>query len=123
MNSRGVLLQVSCALLWLLPGCSSPQTVPDKGESVFVVHGLGRTPASMRVLVSRIEDAGYHVINFGYPSTAEPIEELTALLGAPTANAISAYFNLAFPILALFSTPAAMYATPASNPRLAGRVL
>ena len=56
MNSRGVLLQVSCALLWLLPGCSSPQTVPDKGESVFVVHGLGRTPASMRVLVSRIED-------------------------------------------------------------------
>ena len=90
MNSIGVLLQASCALLWLFPGCSSPQTVPDKGESVVVVHGLGRSHASMKLLVSRIEDAGYHVINFGYPSTAEPIEELTALLGAEVERSFGA---------------------------------
>ena len=82
MSSRGVLLQLSCALLWLLPGCSSPQEIPDNDESVVVVHGLGRSHASMKLLASRIEDAGYRVINFSYPSTAEPIEELSALLGA-----------------------------------------
>jgi len=82
MKPRGVLFKVTCALLWFLPGCSSPQAVPDNGESVVVVHGLGRTHVSMKLLVSRIEGAGYRVINFGYPSTAEPMEDLTALLGA-----------------------------------------
>ena len=36
----------------------------------------------MKLLVSRIEDAGYRVINFGYPSREEPIEEISSLLGA-----------------------------------------
>ena len=82
MGTRRALLQLGSALFGLLAGCSSPQAVPDNGESVVVVHGLGRSPASMKLLVSRIEDAGYSVINFGYPSTEEPIEELAALLGA-----------------------------------------
>ncbi len=82
MGTRRALLQLSSALFGLLAGCSLPQSVPDNGESVVVVHGLGRSPASMKLLVSRIEDAGYSVINFGYPSTEEPIEELAALLGA-----------------------------------------
>ena len=82
MGTGRALLLLSSALFGLLAGCSSPQSVPDNGESVVVVHGLGRSPASMRLLVSRIEDAGYSVINFGYPSREEPIEELAALLGA-----------------------------------------
>ena len=82
MGTRRALLQWSFALFGLLAGCSSPQAVSDNVESVVVVHGLGRSPASMKLLVSRIEDAGYSVMNFGYPSTEEPIEALSALLSA-----------------------------------------
>jgi len=44
------------------------------------VHGLGRTPASMAILVSRLENAGFRVVNFGYPSRSEPIEALVERL-------------------------------------------
>jgi len=44
------------------------------------VHGLGRTSASMAILVSRLENAGFRVVNFGYPSRSEPIEALVELL-------------------------------------------
>lgn len=44
------------------------------------MHGLGRTPASMAILVSRLENAGFRVVNFGYPSRSEPIEALVERL-------------------------------------------
>jgi triacylglycerol esterase/lipase EstA (alpha/beta hydrolase family) len=55
---------------------------PPDAETVVLVHGLGRTPASMAVLAARLTEAGYRVVNFGYPSRAEPIEDLVARLGA-----------------------------------------
>jgi pimeloyl-ACP methyl ester carboxylesterase len=36
----------------------------------------------MAVLAARLTEAGYRVVNFGYPSRAEPIEDLVARLGA-----------------------------------------
>jgi pimeloyl-ACP methyl ester carboxylesterase len=50
---------------------------PADAETVVLVHGLGRTPASMLVLKTRLEGAGYRVVNFGYPSRSEPLEALT----------------------------------------------
>ena len=82
MNSRRSLLFMCCALFGAFTGCSSPPQIPEKGESVILVHGLGRSSSSMKVLASRVEEAGYRVINFGYPSTSEPIEALTERLGA-----------------------------------------
>jgi pimeloyl-ACP methyl ester carboxylesterase len=71
---RTLLMPVTCALLWVSFGCSpSP---PAGAESVIVVHGLGRTPASMAILVSRLRNAGFRVISFGYPSTSESMEAL-----------------------------------------------
>lgn len=68
---------LTCGLV-LLAGCfPSP---PDGAEPVIVVHGLGRTPASMSVLEFRLESEGYRVVSFGYPSRSEPIETLVALL-------------------------------------------
>jgi len=61
-----ILIAVTCLLLWTSTGCSS--TPPSDAETVIVVHGLGRTPASMAILVSRLENAGFRVVNFGYPS-------------------------------------------------------
>ncbi len=63
----------------LATGCLSPPVDAD-ADTVIVVHGLGRTPASMTILVERLEAAGFRVLNFGYPSTDEPIESLVARL-------------------------------------------
>ena len=53
---------------------------PEGAETVVVVHGLGRTATSMALLVTRLQEDGYRVVNFGYPSTKETIEELVARL-------------------------------------------
>ena len=74
MLNKILLVSVICALPWVLSGCSSPP--PDGAEPVIVVHGLGRTSASMTILVSRLKNAGFRVISFGYPSTSEPMEAL-----------------------------------------------
>jgi triacylglycerol lipase len=70
-------------LLWILPVIAAACTPepPAGAETVILVHGLGRTPASMLVLESRLAGAGYRVENFGYPSRSEPIEELVERLG------------------------------------------
>ena len=79
MKSGPFLKLAALALTVVLSGCSSP--APDGAETVIVVHGLGRTPASMGILVSRLESAGYRVVSFGYPSRSEPLEELVDRLG------------------------------------------
>lgn len=69
---------------WILLGglaltaCFPPP--PDGAETVVVVHGLGRGPASMSVLEYRLEAEGYRVVSFGYPSRSEPMEGLVDLL-------------------------------------------
>ena len=80
MIIRIVLVLITCVLLGVLSGCSPPP--PSGAESVIVVHGLGRTPVSMAILVSRLESAGFRVVSFGYPSTSEPMEALVARLAA-----------------------------------------
>jgi pimeloyl-ACP methyl ester carboxylesterase len=55
-------------------------------DTVILVHGLGRTPASMVVLRTRLGNAGFHVVNFGYPSTSEEIEVLVDRLEGAVAT-------------------------------------
>ena len=47
---------------------------------VLLVHGLGRTPASMAPLGRELAASGFRVVNVGYDSWREPAEEITALL-------------------------------------------
>jgi pimeloyl-ACP methyl ester carboxylesterase len=66
--------------LMLLSGCFPPP--PDGAEPVIVVHGLGRTPASMSIMEYRLESEGYRVVSFGYPSRSEPMETLVEMPAA-----------------------------------------
>ncbi|WP_420125203.1 esterase/lipase family protein [Longimicrobium sp.] len=52
----------------------------DTRELVVLVHGMGRSPASMWLLARRLEADGYRVLNFGYPSTRGTVAELGARL-------------------------------------------
>lgn len=50
---------------------------PAKADDcVVLLHGLARGPASLFVMGEVLEAEGYKVVNRGYPSTTQPIEEL-----------------------------------------------
>lgn len=50
---------------------------PGAGDEVVILlHGLSRSPSSLRVMQEVLVQAGYGVLNHGYPSTAEPIAQL-----------------------------------------------
>ena len=63
MNRVGVLF---LAVLIAGPACAGTPA-PDR-EAVVLVHGLGRSPASMMILAQRMEWAGYGVVVVGYDS-------------------------------------------------------
>jgi len=55
---------------------------PGAGDEVVILlHGLSRTPRSLRVLQEALLQAGYGVMNHGYPSTRAPITDLVAGVG------------------------------------------
>lgn len=71
INLQGkYIIQVLLACLILLV----PQSVLAE-EAVVLLHGIANVPLSMKYLEKHIEDAGFKVYNFGYPSTDIPIEE------------------------------------------------
>ncbi len=84
MRTRILLVAAACGLLGSAAACSSPP--PDGAESVVVVHGLGRTQASMTILESRLRNSGFRVVSFGYPSTSEPMEALVDRLALEVEN-------------------------------------
>jgi triacylglycerol esterase/lipase EstA (alpha/beta hydrolase family) len=57
---------------------TGPQTDPSQ-EAVILLHGLARTEASFAPMEELLKQAGYHVINQGYPSRRHRIEELADL--------------------------------------------
>jgi hypothetical protein len=50
-------------------------------ERVVLLHGLGRTRASMAPLAWALGRVGFEVVNASYPSTLHPIEDLADSLG------------------------------------------
>jgi triacylglycerol lipase len=62
------------ALVLLLP-------LPAKAECVVLLHGLSRTDNSMWLIAETLGFHGYRVVNYHYPSTYEPVEQLTRHVG------------------------------------------
>ena len=50
--------------------------VPDDKEIIVLLHGLGRSNASMWLLASRLEEAGYYVQRVGYSSLHQKPDEI-----------------------------------------------
>jgi triacylglycerol lipase len=64
------------------------------GESVILLHGLGRTHFSMLLLHNRLTNKGYHVWNCSYPSTRKSIEELSFVVGEAVRECQNAGFTV-----------------------------
>ncbi|NNK47550.1 MAG: hypothetical protein HKP01_01610 [Gemmatimonadetes bacterium] len=83
--SRRSLLAIAVTAVF---SACAPEAPPD-AETVILVHGLGRTSASMLVLETRLTGAGYRVESFGYPSRSEPVEDLVDRLAAAVGECCS----------------------------------
>lgn len=66
------------------------------GEHVVLLHGLGRSGWSMRVLERSLAEAGYAVHNLDYPSRRAPPEEIVAGLHDELASCCAAAERLHF---------------------------
>ncbi|MEL6641809.1 MAG: alpha/beta fold hydrolase [Pseudomonadota bacterium] len=72
------------ALFLILTGCAPVarelvyDKTPERDECVVLLHGLARSEMSLAPLEAVLEAAGYAVVNTGYPSTEQAIEELVA---------------------------------------------
>lgn len=56
-----------------------------QAETVLLLHGLGRSAASLWSLQLALKRAGYLVVNLGYPSTKASVDDLIAEVGAQVA--------------------------------------
>ncbi len=83
-DHRRRVAAAAVVLLALLPGYPgarpAPGADPVTADTVVLLHGLRRTPRSMRRLERKLAGAGYRVENIGYPSTKRSIEDLAGLL-------------------------------------------
>ena len=90
LNMKRMLIVCVCLLAGgvALKGCEMRAIPPQEsvmstrfsersGEYVVIVHGLARTPRSMKKAERFLRQRGYRVLNFGYPSTKYPIETLS----------------------------------------------
>lgn len=74
MNPMSFRMRMAILLLLILPFASGPA----RADCVVLLHGLARGPASFLVMEAALREAGYDVVNRGYPSTEATIEELAA---------------------------------------------
>lgn len=81
-----VVVVATAWLYWSRSGGEKENTAPNgaetngEGEWVFLLHGIFRSPRSMAKIEKNLGERGYRVINFGYPSTRESIEDIADLL-------------------------------------------
>lgn len=80
MPALRLLIALTAALL-LAPAANAQESTspaPAARELVVVLHGMGRTPRSMRPVENALKEAGFDVINVGYSSYCCSIPELGA---------------------------------------------
>lgn len=65
-----------CALLCLLAGLLAAPASSGARETVVLLHGLGRGPASLWPLARTLRAEGYEVVNLRYPSQRAPAADL-----------------------------------------------
>jgi hypothetical protein len=73
---------IGLILLMTVANPSHSTPAPPRGERDFVIvlHGMGRTKLSMAWLAGRLEQQGYDVLNFSYPSTRSSVATSTVHL-------------------------------------------
>lgn len=67
---------ISMVLAGMTGRAKAPASAAKGRQAVVLLHGLGRTAASMRILEWALQREGYRVVNQGYPSRKACVEDL-----------------------------------------------
>ena len=86
-GAAAIIILVAAALLYRgRPGGEKGSAAARRaetngdGEWVVLLHGIFRGPRSMAKIEKALVKGGYRVLNFGYPSTRESVEDIAELL-------------------------------------------
>ena len=60
---------------------------PARADCVVLLHGLARTPASLKIMELALTAKGYSIVNLGYPSTEMPFADLVEIAIPPAVAA------------------------------------
>lgn len=71
-----------------------PLIEDESGGHVVLLHGLGRSPMSLKYAEYRLRQGGFSPLNIGYPSRRAPIESLARMVAEklPTASGRPLHF-------------------------------
>ncbi len=74
------LISLLLSSIVLFTACASAQ--PSKGpeQTVYLLHGMGRSRLSMWWLGRRLKKEGYRVVNFPYNQATEPLTDISGRL-------------------------------------------
>lgn len=95
---RGRLLCFVFTTLFLMSALPSSAQVPAGPPRVILLHGLGRTGASMKCIERHLRRSGYEVCNITYPSRRLSVEQIAneflpeALARLPAGNSAPVHF-------------------------------
>lgn len=78
-----ILVSFAVTACTVLRQPESPRAEAHETECVIVLHGLMRTPRSMNKMQNALLEAGYVVVNDGYPSRDAEVEALADLAIKP----------------------------------------
>jgi triacylglycerol lipase len=76
---RSIFQLTSLVFLGALMGCVQEHPATSQ-ETLVLLHGMGRTRASMWVLEKRLQKAGYATLNFPYTAATEPLNDISKRL-------------------------------------------
>jgi len=97
-STKAAVAPVLAAILLNLGGVAlGSHTAPPPGqaETVVLIHGMGRTQWSMRVLGWRLERVGYRVRYYAYPTPSDSLRSVSqGLVDAIRANADGLPYHL-----------------------------
>lgn len=84
---RRIQISILAGLLFLGAGAASfmhqfRERASDRGENIFLLHGMGRTRASLFFLSRALEERGYRVFNFPYEERTVPLRQIALDLKA-----------------------------------------
>lgn len=80
-RKAGCSMSRCLAILVFLAAVTGPIAAHAE-ETVFLLHGMGRTSSSMLLLKHRLEKAGYRVLSKSYPSTTGSVSDHVSWLGS-----------------------------------------